>query len=403
MSNLDEVEKMSSNTSVHAITCSSSTGEERISSPVDSKTDLNFAECKKIDRKLEREKRLKGKLTTIKFFDITAFRNNCPDFIVEGVLHCLLGSKSQFDARMGRTKSILPILTVDCCQTFSTLSAVLLSSIGREEVLRTLWNVSTVNYLLYISAWLHQLTRTSWPNRGPRPSVSDLNTCLMLERFFPSRVEASEFEVIFYNQKEKVMELLQRMCIAPPTKCSREESENRKIKNPVCGYVIVSGDYTVSVFRVDHQHLGHSHSCYAKAWSLYICDSHGTQPWSREKASVCGVTFGTPSNNGNKEGYVSVDDGFNYFALILCTLLEEHRKTGPRLDSIPYMTWTPITRRRSQFLSGEELKRVMEENWLPKVLSQPAVVQESKEQRFSLYPCFLTVEKECKSSTPKAP
>lgn len=343
---------------------------------------------------------MNAKLTSLRFENITAFRNGASDFIVPHILHCIIGSKSQFDARAGKTRQILPAATTDCCQTFATLSAVLLSSHGRAEVLRKSCNTSTVNYLLYISAWLHQLTRTSWPKRGSRPTVSDLNTCLLLEHYFPSKVEADKFQILFYSQSLKALELLHQLCVIPPSsKRSRHTiSEASSLttevnRNPVCGYVVVSGDYTVSIFSVEHHHLDPKKDCYSKAWTLYICDSHGTQPWSKGKASICGVTFGIPTGVLLAEDVVSVDAGIQHFSTILFTLLEEHRIAVPRLDErIPYMTWTPITRRRSQFLSGEDIKRIIQEHWLPKALRQPAVSYQANLHQFSLLPCFWGLE-----------
>eukprot|EP00796_Vickermania_ingenoplastis_P005475 gene5475-3949_t len=332
---------------------------------------------RKAARDKEREERLHGKLTDLTFDTISCSRDGHPDFVVPGVLHNILGSKSQFDARTGRMKDILPALTIDCCQTFATLSAVLLSSLGRAEVLLGCCNTSTVNYLLYISAWLHQLTKTSWPKRGTRPSVSDLNACLQLNNFFPSKVEAEKFHIIFYNQSEKVVELLRQICM-PPQKRQRDSPSSAQPGNPVCGYVVVSGDYTVSIFGVTHQILEEKKAGYSKAWNLYICDSHGTQPWSRGKASISGISFGIPCEEGGlpAESVLNVEDGLHYFSTILFTLLEEHRTAVPRPDYVPYMTWTPLTRRRSLFYSGEDLKKIIQEHWLPKTLSQPAVAKQ---------------------------
>lgn len=357
---------------------------------------------KKLVRQKQREDRINGKLTTLRFENITAYRNGAPDFIVPHVLHCIIGSRSQFDARSGKTRQILPILTTDCCQTFATLSAVLLSSHGRAEVLRKSCNTSTVNYLLYISAWLHQLTRTSWPKRGTRPSVSDLNTCLLLQYYFPSKVEPDKFQILFYNQSSKALELLHQLCVLPSSaKRQRQTSSETNwsplvlCSNPLCGYVVVSGDYTVSIFSVEHHHLDPEKDCYSKAWTLYICDSHGTQPWSLGKASICGVTFGIPTSALVSEDVISVDAGIQHFSTILFTLLEEHRTAVPRRDErIPYMTWTPITRRRSQFLSGEDIKRIIQEHWLPKTLRQPSVTYQANLLEFNLLPCFWGLKME---------
>lgn len=365
---------------------------EGSSSTVVGSQPVSQTSSRKKEREKERQNRLRGKLTSLRFENIVTMRSGVPDFIIPGVLHSVLGSKSQFDARTGRLKNIMPELTVDCCQTFATLSAVLLSSLGRAEMFCNSCNTSTINYLLYISAWLHQLTRTSWPKRGDRPSVSDLNTCLLLHQYFPSKLQADKFLIFFYNQGEQVIELLHEICSS--RKRPRETdgrpscSSVTPADNPVCGYIVVSGDYTVSIFSVEHQHLDPKKDCYSKAWSFYICDSHGTQPWSQDKASVCGVTFGIPSGVLHADDIIPVEKGIEYFANMLFTLLEEHRTVVPRGDSIPYMTWTPITRRRSQFFSGDDLKHVIENHWLPKTLAQPAVAHQAKIHKFNLLPCF---------------
>lgn len=344
---------------------------------------------KQIARQKEREERITGKLTHLRFDAISCIRDGHPDFLIEGVIHCILGSRSQFDARRGKMKNLMPPLTVDCCQTFSTLSAVLLSSLGRTEMLWSCCNISTVNYLLYLSAWLHQLTRTSWPKRGYRPSVSDLKVCLFLNEYFPTKVEAEKFRVIFYNQSSVVTELLYQICMS-----STKRVRDSDLLNPVCGYVVVSGDYTVSIFCTDHQHM-EPDSGYSKAWSLFICDSHGTQPWSRSKASICGVTFGVLSGVVRAEKtLLTVEDGIKYFSTILFTLLETHRAAVPRPDNMPYMTWTPLTRRRSQFYTGDDIKKVMVDHWLPKVLGQEEVARQIEKNKFDLLPCFWGLERE---------
>lgn len=357
---------------------------------------------RKLARQKEREERIRARLTDLVFDNICCVREGKPDFILKGVLHCILGSKSQFDARVGRMKTILPSLTVDCCQTFATISAVLLSSLGRVDVLQRTCNISTVNYLLYISAWLHQLSKTSWPSKGIRPSVSDLNASLLLQTYFPSKVMPDKFEIVFYNQNTRIIELLRQMCASVAKRSRSEDGAVEKTEDPVCGYVIVSGDYTVSIFCVDHLLVvdKKSPSLYSKAWTLYICDSHGTQPWSKGKASICGVTLGVPATDSvgaarshSKEDVVSMEDGLHHFSTILFTLLEEHRTSVPRPDSIPYMTWTPISRRRSHFCSDVELKRIIQTYWLPKLLGQSGISREAKNHGFTLLPCFWGLEK----------
>lgn len=360
---------------------------------------------RRLQREQEREARLRGKLTDLAFTDISCVRDGKPDFIKRNVLVCIQGSKSQFDARLGRMKSILPPLTCDCCQTFSTISAVLLSSLGFAAMLSECCSLSTVNYLLYISAWMHQLTLRCWPQKRERPTIGDLNTCLHLRTYFPSKASADEFEIVFYNQGAKAIQLLHAMC------ASRKRTRAGDGVYPVYGYVIVSGDYTVSIFAVEHDIAKNAKSRYREAWSFYICDSHGTQPWSAGKASISGLTFGHrtedvdadeegEANDNNNNGSsissssgaatatVSVEDGIHYFSTILFTLLEEHRKGALRTQQTPYMTWTPLRRRRALAYTAQELKKIIDSHWLPKVLSNPVVRAEAQKFSFSPLECF---------------
>lgn len=343
-------------------------------------------ESRRLARQRERQERMLAKLTDLTFSDISCARaDGTLDFVKQNLLVCIRGSKSQFDARIGRMKSILPPLTGDCCQTFSTLAAVLLSSLGFAAMLIECCTVSTVNYLLYISAWMHQLTLPCWPQKRIRPTIDDLNTCLHLRDFFPSKVNAGEFEVVFYNQTAKAIELLHAMC------ATRKRQRSSDAHHPVYGYVIVSGDYTVSIFSVDHDITPASSSRYLEAWSLYICDSHGTQPWSEGKASVSGITFGRPSPQQKgvaSPEIVSVDDGIHYFSTILFTLLEEHRKSAVRSHQIPYMTWTPLRRRRSLAYTAQELKSIIDHHWVPRVLSNKRVQAEALKFNFTPLECF---------------
>lgn len=344
---------------------------------------------------------MRGKLTDLTFADISCLRNGRCDFIKQNVLVCIQGSKSQFDARMGRMKDILPPLTCDCCQTFATLSAILLSSLGFAAMLAECCTRSTVNYLLYLSAWMHQLTVPCWPQRRERPTIGDLNACLHLYDFFPSKMKADEFEVVFYNQGMKAIQLLHAMC------ATRKRSRASDGVYPVYGYVIVSGDYTVSIFAVEHDIARNAKSRYKEAWTFYICDSHGTQPWSEGKASVSGLTFGHPSTNvdgdradgedstSNHSGssvsanaVVTVEDGIHYFSTILFTLLEEHRKGAQRTSQVPYMTWTPLRRQRPLAFTAQEMKNIIDTHWIPKVLANPTVKAEARKFSFVPLPCF---------------
>lgn len=370
-------------------------------------------ETRKEARERERIARLHGKLTDLSFMDISCTRNGHPDFLKAKVLVCVRGSRSQFDPRVGKAKTLLPPLTGDCCQTFATLSAVLLGSLGFAVSISECCTTSTVNYLLYIAAWLHQLTSTSWPSRGSRPTVRDLNTCLHLTEFFPAKVCDEEFDVVFYNQAPKALDLLRQMC-------TPSQKRGRNCDGPtssVCGYVVVSGDYTVSIFSVDHDIKKGQPTRYAQAWSFYICDSHATQPWSLGKASVTGLTFGVPSQQKPQSAPVSqggslaparqssavgadtvglpvigVDDGIHYFSTILFTLLEEHRRgVAVAPGQIPYMTWTPIRRKRALAYVAEELKEVIDRKWLPKVLQNQCVKSEASKFDFHPLECFLGV------------
>lgn len=342
-------------------------------------------ETKKQARERERLARVLGKLTDLSFRDITCLRNGNPDFIKEGVLLCVRGSKSQFDARTGRMKSLMPPLTCDCCQTFSTLSAVFLSSLGFAVMLGECLTTSTVNYLLYISAWMHQLSVPRWTQGRSRPTVGDLNTCLHLRDFFPSKVAQEEFEIVFYNQGDKAQQLLRQLCTS-----STKRGRGTDGKLPVCGFVIVSGDYTISVFAVDHDIRETQRSRYSQAWSFYICDSHGTQPWSQGKACLSGLTFGTPApeTSDDHQSVLTVEDGVHYFSTILFTLLEEHRKGVVRSTQIPYMTWTPLRRRRSLAYTAQELKTIIDTHWIPKVLSDRAIQLEAEKYSFKPLECF---------------
>ncbi|CCW64417.1 unnamed protein product [Phytomonas sp. EM1] len=361
-------------------------------------------------REQERLERLYGKLTDLSYSDITRTRGGQVDFIRPNTLVCIRGSKSQFDARSGQMKALLPPLTSDCCQTFSALSAVLLSSLGFAVMLSECCTTSTVNYLLYVAAWMHQLSCTSWPQKGLRPTLRDLNVCLHLRSFFPACVCDGEFEVVFYNQPRKVTTLLHQMCGVGVGRAKRQLGENRA--PAVCGYVIVSGDYAVSIFSILHDIQPGSKSRYAKAWSFYICDSHGTQPWSLHKASICGVTFGVPSAEAAPSStssppvgggsapadLITVEDGIHYFSTMLFVLLEQHRQqcvVSP--TQVPYMTWTPIRRRRSLAYTAGEIKSIIDNHWIPKVLSAEAVKEQARRYGFKPLECFWGI-----SSPPSA-
>ncbi|CCW69005.1 unnamed protein product [Phytomonas sp. Hart1] len=350
-------------------------------------------------RAQERLGRVQGRLTDLTYADLTRTRGGAVDFIRPNTLKSICGSISQFDGRAGPMRALLPPLTSDCCQTFSTLSAVLLSSLGTGVMLTECCTTSTVNYLLYISAWMHQLTSTSWPQKGLRPTLGDLNTSLYLRNFFPATICDGAFEVVFYNQPHKAMTLLRQMCTVG-TDRKRQLGENRA--TAVSGYVIVSGDYTISIFSILHDGSSSLKSRYAKAWSFYICDSHGTQPWSLQKASICGLTFGIPSAEASTsvssssgsvpEDSISMEDGLHYFSTMLFVLLEQHRQQGVLSQAqVPYMTWTPIRRRRLLAYTADEIKAIIDNLWIPKVISAEAVKREARRYSFNPLECFWEI------------
>ncbi|RNF00853.1 hypothetical protein TraAM80_07369 [Trypanosoma rangeli] len=335
-------------------------------------------------REQQRLHRIHGRLTDISLNDIAAVRGGKCDFFIENTIACIRGSCSQFDARGGRTKKLMPPQTHDCCQTFSTIAAVILSSLGLAVTMQECSGVSTVNYLLYISAWLHQLSAPLWPQRRARPTVGDLNTALRLHEFFPSRVNEGEFEVLFYNQRDRAKELVDQLC--------RTVRRNRDADSslPVCGYIIASGDYTVSIFSLAHDVKGRPHARYSEAWSLYICDSHGTQPWSCGKACLTGITVGVLKAGVEvSNGVVAKEEGLRYFAMILFALLEDHRIKTTSSQQVPYMTWSPIRRPRAILCTAQELVRVIDDGWIPFLMKNPVIAREAKKYGFAPLKCFM--------------
>ncbi|CBH14425.1 hypothetical protein, conserved [Trypanosoma brucei gambiense DAL972] len=336
-------------------------------------------------REEERRKRKEGHLTDISLDEISVRRGNVYDFYVPGVIFCVRGTYSQFDALEGKARHLLPPLTGDCCQTFSTVAAVTLSSLGFAVMMQDCSDVSTVNYLLYISAWLHQLSAPAWPQQKARPTISDLNTCLRLHEFFPSRVNSDEFEVLFYNQYERAKSLVDQLC-RPYLKRSRRTNES----NPVCGYVIASGDYTVSIFSLPHDTRNRDDSPYVEAWTLCLCDSHGTQPWAGNKASITSLALGVkrPCATATR-GILPKEEGLAHFALILFALLEDHRAMGANVRHTPYMTWSPVRRERMTATSAEELRGIIDNKWLPAVLENEVIARAATKHKFTPRPCFM--------------
>ncbi|EKG03319.1 hypothetical protein TCSYLVIO_005640 [Trypanosoma cruzi] len=361
---------------------STSANAEVIAEVENAKNDSNRMQRRAL-REQQRLHRIQGRLTDISLNDIATLRDGEYDFFIENTIVCIRGSCSQFDARDGRTK-LMPPLTHDCCQTFSTIAAVVLSSLGLAVTMQECSDVSTVNYLLYISAWLHQISAPVWPQRRARPTVGDLNAALRLREFFPSRVNEGEFEVLFYNQRDRAKELVDQLC------STSRGSRNADGSLSVCGYVIASGDYTVSIFSLAHDVKGRPNARYSEAWSLYICDSHGTQPWSGGKACLTGITVGVPKAGAEvSNGVVAKEEGLRYFAMILFALLEDHKRKTTSLQHVPYMTWSPIRRQRATLYTAEELKGIIDDSWIPSLMKNNVIAREAKKYSFAPLKCFL--------------
>ncbi|KEG14947.1 hypothetical protein DQ04_00251230 [Trypanosoma grayi] len=353
---------------------------------VNRETTENDKAQRRLFREEQRLHRIKGRLTEVSLSDMCTLRCGRYEYFVENTIVCIRGSYSQFDAREGRTKSLMPPQTHDCCQTFSTVAAIILSSLGFAVTMQECSNMSTVNYFLYISAWLHQLSAPAWPQKKARPTIGDLNACLRLREFFPSQINEGEFEVLFYNQQERAKELIDHLC--GPIKRGRDSDDVR----PVCGYVIASGDYTVSIFSLAHDVRNQPSTRYREAWSLYICDSHGTQPWSDGKACLTGITLAVPRAGCRAgSGVVEKEEGLRYFTLILFALLEDHRKKSTSTKHIPYMTWSPIRRKRVTVNTAQEIKTIIDENWIPSLMKNEVIAREARRYKFTPMQCFMGV------------
>lgn len=319
----------------------------------------------------QRSERRGGSLTDQSLEDLCVYTaiGTPPVYRVPNVVHYICGSFSQFETSASRTLSgrdLLPPMTSDCCQTFSAIAAVLLSSLGLVVLMEECWNISTVNYLVYIAAWLHQLTA---PLRlRSRPTVADLNSGLLFEQHFPAKIHAGAFVAVLY-ERSRLEALVSELC-----QPLRPEGGD-----VTCGYIIVSGQYTVSIFSLAHN----VKKSEAPAWSLYIADSHGTLPWARGKASVSSLAL-RGKNEIDVDAQESLplllfDEGIRHFCDILCALLEDNRRLQ-RVEVAqhvtPYMTWTPIVRKGGTCVTAKELTSVIDNQWLPDVLRNPRVADE---------------------------
>ncbi|KAG8346913.1 hypothetical protein TRVL_02270 [Trypanosoma vivax] len=340
---------------------------------------------RKAYREEQRRLRRTGRLTDITLEEISVQRKGKYEFYLPNTIVCARGSFSQFNAREGRRGSLMPPRTHDCCQTFSTLAAILLSSLGFAVTMQECFDTSTVNYLLYISAWLHQISSPTWPQRKLRPTIGDLNSCLRLREFFPSTIDESEFEVLFYNQNDRAETLVRQLCTSLVKRARSED-----VANPICGYVIASGDYTVSIFSLNHDILRQTNERYSDVWSLFLCDSHGTQPWSENKACITGITIAVPRQGASLDkGVVEKEEGLRHFAMILFALLEDHRNSVRSPKRTPYMTWSPVRRERLTVVTAEELKKSIDNDWVPAIMQNPVISQQAEKYRFRPLKCFI--------------
>jgi hypothetical protein len=313
----------------------------------------------------QKSERRNGCLTELTLEDMCIYTtiDNPPVYRVPNVIHSIRGSFSQFMA-VGQPNQLLPPLTNDCCQTFSALAAILFSSFGLVVMAEECWNTCTVNYLVYLAAWLHQLTA---PLRArSRPTVGDLNRCLLLQQNFSSKLQEDGFMAVLY-ERGRVEALVRAMCQAQDG-------------SSTCGYLIVSGQYTVSIFALAHNvRRGDS-----PAWNLYIADSHGSLPWAMGKASISSLSLrqqnvvdvDAPDGIGAP---LLFDEGVRHFCDILCALLEDNRRlqrTDMPQQSTPYMTWTPIQRPPGTCATATELAKHIDLVWVPQILETPRVADE---------------------------
>ena len=332
----------------------------------------------------------------------SSFLSGKTDFRVPNAVVVLRGALSQFDGASHGSAQLLPSIANDCCQTFSAVCAALLCSCGCVKNLTDMWVPSTVNYILYVSAWLHQLTSPVWRESGKvRPNVRDLNKLLKLKTTFPAAPD-DDFEILFYNEAEKIVNKIESLCTS---RSKRKRERMSDASTPAtCGFLIVSGDYTISVLCVPHDTTIENNPAYA----LILCDSHGTTPWSRNKASLLLLTIidnlpdGESADMPNGSKAYNISTGSKYFCEILFAILEDNRKEawkslqadlkrGSGTPSVPYMTWTPVKRWAETPLSIVDLKNIVDTQWLPSCMEHPLVLRE-KEAHFpnsSLRPCFM--------------
>eukprot|EP00758_Cryptobia_borreli_P013005 Tbor_TRINITY_DN5796_c2_g1::TRINITY_DN5796_c2_g1_i3::g.20399::m.20399 len=290
----------------------------------------------------------------------------------------------------------------DCCQTFSTIAAVIIGSLEFVTTMENIWIPSTIHYILYISAWIHHITKPLWSRNGSlRPTTRDLGDILRFSTFFPVS-PSDDFSVIFYNESVKAREMVFQLCMpsgeikedtalsASGTKRQRTELEFHSLannSNHCCGYTIVSGDYTISIVCLKH----HKKSKYTRqVYSLILCDSHGSLPWANDKASFTCVNVEDSADcsrhSSNQQRIFSLETGVTHFCNILFALLEDNRKdwfkTRPQINenrcktgktTVPYMTWTPFFRKCcGAGLAAVELRDTIQKKWLPSILNKSA-------------------------------
>lgn len=335
------------------------------------------------------------------------------DFKVEDIITVLVGKLSQFDSPRSHSGNLFPPTANDCCQTFSAVCAVLLGSCGTINNLKGLWKCSTVNYILYVSAWLHHVTSSVWGTTKQRPNVRDLGQLLHFEKIFPV-APREDFEIIFYNEAPKIRSMVQALCT--PNKGKRGRSDDKP--RSTCGYLIVSGDYTISIVCLRHDTKVDENDAFA----LIMCDSHGSPLWSKGKASFLllnvmeGLHEGQNVKTPNGSAAYDIKTGCNYFCDILFAMLEDNRKenwnilqqsmasrsstsdrhcrtnVSSKPPPVPYMTWTAVQRVASVNLSPDELRQKIDKEWLPHCLTNATILAE-KNKHFPpdtfLRTCFM--------------
>lgn len=342
------------------------------------------------------------------------------DYFIPNVFRYVAGSTSQFN----RTQSSdLPPLSTDCCQSFASIVGVLWATLGTVSGIKQLWCKSGINYLLYLSSWLHQYSSAVWSQSGkPRPYISDINNTLHLAEYFAARLCPNEFEVVCYHQRERALNLLREICV------SQAPDRDGCVR---CGYVIVSGDYTFGVVSLRHDKTPFP------AWKLCLLDSHGSLPWSHECASITSMSVGvqggsakdTPTKPamGRQADHATAcqifdaQEGIQHFSNVLFALLEHTRNhhpataapscarrkassseavkafvveegseedasciaatcrsAAPTHTRIPYTTWTPLRVREGHACTMEELITTIDERFLPMLRTIPEISREMR-------------------------